>query len=157
MHDIIVIVKIFSKIIDNTSPYTAVHSQNVAHVSKCLALYTGFSELESEKMYLAGLLHDIGRLAVPNEILTKPGVLSGNEYKIDKQHPYYSYYILQQVEGFEEIAVWAGSHHETLDGNGYPFGLVAPEINLGSRIIAVADIYCALLEDRPYRSGMTND
>lgn len=155
MDDIIVIAKIFAKIIDDTSPYTAAHSQNVAKVAKCLALYTGFSEVESEKLYLAGLLHDIGKLAVPNEILMKPGTLTDNEYAIVKQHPYYSYYILQQVEGFEEISIWAGSHHETLDGNGYPFGLKAPEINLGSRILTVADIYCALLEDRPYRDGMT--
>ena len=157
MNDIIVIAKIFARIIDDTSPYTAAHSQNVAKVAKCIALYTGFSEIESEKIFLAGLLHDIGKLAVPNEILIKPGALTENEFDIVKQHSYYSYYILQQVEGFEEIAVWAGFHHETLDGNGYPFGLKAPEINLGSRIIATADIYCALLEDRPYRSGMTRN
>lgn len=156
-NDIIAIAKIFAKIIDSTSPYTAVHSQNVANVSRRIALSTGFSEIEAEKIYLAGLLHDIGKLAVPNEILTKSGTLNKDEFDIVKQHPYYSYTILQQVEGFEEIAVWAGSHHETLDGNGYPFGLKAPEINLGSRIIAAADIYCALLEDRPYRKGMTHD
>lgn len=156
MDDIIVISKIFAKIIDDTSPYTAAHSQNVAKVSKCIALSIGFSETEAEKIFLAGLLHDIGKLAVPNEILTKPGALNENEFDIVKQHPYYSYYILQQVEGFEEIAVWAGFHHETLDGNGYPFGLKADEINLGSRIIATADVYCALVEDRPYRSGMTH-
>lgn len=155
MDDIIVIAKIFAKIIDDTSPYTAAHSQNVAKVSERIALYKGFSEVESEKIYLAGLLHDIGKLAVPNEILLKPGKLSVSEFDIVKQHPYYSYYILQQVEGFEDIALWIGSHHETLDGNGYPFGLKAPEINLGSRILATADIYCALLEDRPYREGMT--
>lgn len=155
MNDIIVIAKIFAKIIDDTSPFTAAHSQNVAMVSKYIALYMGFSEVESEKLYLAGLLHDIGKLAVPSEILMKPGALSENEFDIVKQHPYYSYYILQQVEGFEEIAIWVGSHHETLDEKGYPFGLRAPEINLGSRILTTADIYCALLEDRPYRAGMT--
>lgn len=94
MDDIIVIAKIFAKIIDDTSPYTAAHSQNVAKVSECLALSTGFSEVESEKLYLAGLLHDIGKLAVPNEILMNPGKLNENEYDIVKQHPYYSYYIL---------------------------------------------------------------
>lgn len=157
MNDIIVIAKIFAKIIDDTSPYTAAHSQNVAKVAKNIALHTGFSEVESEKLYLAGLLHAIGKLAVPNEILMKPGPLTENEYDIVKQHPYYSYYILHQVEGFEEIATWVGSHHETTDGKGYPFGLNTPEINLGSRILVISDIYCALLEDRPYREGMTHD
>lgn len=156
MNDILVIAQIFAKIIDGTSPYTAAHSQNVAKVAESIALYKGFSEMEAEKLYLAGLLHDLGKLAVPNEILMKPGKMSDEEFTILKQHPYYSYYILHQVEGFEEIAVWAGSHHETIDGKGYPFGLAASEINLGSRILMTADIYCALLEDRPYRKGTTH-
>ena len=155
IEDLIVIAKIFAKIIDNTSPYTAVHSQNVANVSKHLALSRSYCEVESEKIYLAGLLHDIGKLAVPNQILIKQGKLSENEFSIIKQHPYYSYCILQQVEGFEQIATWVGFHHETLDGNGYPFGLKASEINLGSRILAASDIFCALLEDRPYRNGLS--
>lgn len=155
MDDIIVIAKIFAKIIDSTSPYTGAHSQNVAKVAESIALHIGFSEVESEKMYLAGLLHGIGKLAVPNEILMKPGRLSEEEFDIVKQHPYYSYYLLQQVEGFADIAFWAGSHHETIDGKGYPFGLHTPEINLGSRILLTADIYRALLEDRLYREGMT--
>lgn len=133
-----------------------VFNHNVAKVAERIALYTGFSEVESERIYIAGLLHDIGKLAVPNEILLKPGRLSEEEFDIVKQHPYYSYYILQQDEGFQDIAVWAGFHHETIDGKGYPFGLKPSEINLGSRILLTADIYSALLEDRPYREGLTH-
>ncbi len=100
-----IIVLIFTTVIDNTSPYTGAHFQNVANIAKCIALNTEFSEVESEKIYLVGLLHDIGRLAVPNEILMKPGKLGEEEYDIVKQHPYYNYYILKQIEDFEDIAV----------------------------------------------------
>ena len=91
---------------------------------------------------------------MPNEILNKPGKLTTEEREIVKQHPYYSQRILERVEGFGRIANWIGTHHETLDGDGYPFQLQEREIELCSRILAVADIFSALVEDRPYRTGM---
>lgn len=153
--DMIVIAEIFAKVIDATSHYTAAHSNNVAKVSRKLSQLIGFSEYEGNQFYLAGLLHDLGKLAIPNAILNKPGKLNQDEYEIIKQHPYYSYRIMEEVEGFQTIADWIGTHHEKLDGTGYPFKLKAAEISIGSRILAVSDIYCALLETRAYRTDMT--
>lgn len=157
LSDMIVIAEIFSKIIDATSHFTATHSKNVANVTRALAIIQGFCNKEADQFYLAGLLHDLGKLAIPNEILNKPGKLSKIECEIVKQHPYYSYTILNEVDGFKNIASWVGAHHETLDGNGYPFRLNASEICLGCRILATADIYCALVESRPYGNGVSNE
>jgi HD-GYP domain-containing protein (c-di-GMP phosphodiesterase class II) len=154
--DLIHIANMFSSVVDATSHYTAAHSQNVARVAQRMALIRGFSVDEAKQLYLTGLVHDIGKLAVPNEILNKPGPLTVSEREIVKQHPYYSQRILERVEGFERIARWIGTHHETLDGQGYPFQLAENEIELCSRILAVADIFSALVEDRPYRIGMTD-
>ncbi|MDD2533915.1 MAG: HD domain-containing protein [Eubacteriales bacterium] len=154
LEDLIHVANVFSSVVDSTSHFTAAHSQNVARVAQKLALIRGFSADEASQFYLTGLVHDIGKLAVPNDILNKPGPLSETEREIIKQHPYYSQRILEKVEGFEQIAHWIGTHHETLDGSGYPFQLKAHEIELGSRILAVADIFSALVEDRPYRESM---
>lgn len=153
--DMTIIAEMFSKIIDATSHYTASHSQNVAKVAKFLAEKRSFCENEVKEFYLAGLLHDLGKLAIPNEILNKPEKLTKEEFDIIKQHPYYSQRILEQVDGFEVIAKWVGAHHETLDGKGYPYKQRCESIKLGSRIISVADVFSALIEDRPYRKGMT--
>ncbi|EOR27531.1 putative domain HDIG-containing protein [Clostridium sartagoforme AAU1] len=111
--------------------------------------------LECKQFYLAGLLHDLGKLAIPSEILNKPYSLTKEEFDLIRQHPYYSHSILEHVEGFEKIAVWAGTHHETLDEKGYPYKLKGSDIDLGSHIIAVADVFSSLIEDRPYRKGMS--
>jgi len=153
--DLINIAKIFSKVVDATSPYTIAHSKNVAILSTFLAKRHGFNEEELKMFYLAGLLHDFGKLAIPDNILNKPGKLTEHEYDIIKQHPYYSYRILEQIEGFELITRWVCQHHETLDGQGYPYKQRFEEISLGARIIAVADVFCALTEDRPYRNKLS--
>ncbi len=152
--DLIQIAEIFSNIVDETSPFTVNHSKNVAIVSSALAKIHGYNQEEIKMFYLAGLLHDLGKLAVPNAILTKPGKLSEKEFDLIKQHPYYSFRILEQIEGFNHIATWVSQHHESLDAQGYPFKLTMDKISLGARIITVADVFCALTEDRPYRSGL---
>lgn len=101
---------------------------------------------------MAGNLHDIGKLAVPTEILDKPGKLTPQEMFIIRQHPYYTHRILSTVPGLETVNTWASLHHKRLDGRGYPFR--PRELPLGSRIIAVADIFTAITENRPYRRGM---
>lgn len=154
IEDLIHIANIFARIVDATSHYTHSHSQNVARVASELARIRGFSENEARIFYLTGLMHDIGKLAVPNEYLNKQGRLSRDEYEIIKQHPYYGQQILERVEGFGRIARWVGTHHETLDGKGYPYRLEAKEIELGTRVLAVSDILCALTEERPYRTAM---
>ena len=154
LEDLKELAELFSGVIDETSQYTAAHSRNVAEVARAMAVQRGFSLLEGEEFYLAGLLHDIGKLSVPNEILNRKRKLTEEEFAIIRQHPYYGHRILGSIPGFENIARWAGTHHECLDGMGYPFGLEGQEIELGARILAVADIFSALQENRPYRGQM---
>lgn len=152
--DIINIAEIFATIIDSTSRFTARHSRSVSIVSAFMAQSKGYSLEEIKMMRIAGLLHDLGKLAVPNEILEKPDKLTEQEMAIVKQHPYYTYRILEQIDGFGIIAEWAAFHHETLDGAGYPFRTNENQLKLGSRIIAVADVFVALTEERPYRKQL---
>ncbi|MDR7868789.1 MAG: HD domain-containing protein [Sporomusaceae bacterium] len=147
--------EIFATIVDRTSRFTATHSRTVASVASYLARATGYSDAETKIMRVAGLLHDLGKLAVPNHILEKPGKLTPREFMIIKQHVYYTHRILTQIDGFELIAEWAAFHHETLDGTGYPFRIPPANLRLGSRIVAVADAYAALREHRPYRPGLS--
>jgi HD-GYP domain-containing protein (c-di-GMP phosphodiesterase class II) len=110
-------------------------------------------------MRIAGNLHDLGKIRTPKAILEKPGKLDDAEFNIIKEHAYFSYRILSyrilsKIEGFAEIADWAALHHEKLNGSGYPFKLEEDRIGLGSRIMAVADVFSAITEDRPYRRPM---
>ena len=155
--DLINIAEIFSKVVDATSPFTLRHSKDVAVISTFLAKKHGYNDEELKMFHLAGLLHDLGKLAVPNEIINKPDKLTEEEYDLIKQHPYYSHRILQQIEGFAQISNWVGQHHEFLNGQGYPYRLCADKISLGARILTVADVFCALTEDRPYRNMLTSD
>ncbi|MBQ9007985.1 MAG: HD domain-containing protein [Clostridia bacterium] len=149
--------KFISRIIDFRSSFTAMHSAGVAASARELARLAGMSDEECRMMEIAGYLHDIGKLRVPNEILEKPGKLTKEEFNIIKEHPYYTRLILMDVDGFEKIADWAGFHHEKLNGNGYPFHFEAKDLDLGSRIMAVADIFSAITEIRPYRAGMNRE
>ena len=110
-----------------------------------------------QKMYLAGALHDIGKVAIGNEILEKPEKLTDEEFKTMKHHAVYTYYILSGIDDFEEIRDWAALHHEKLNGKGYPFGKTADELNEQERIMACIDIYQALTEDRPYKKGLSHE
>ncbi|MEG6584344.1 HD-GYP domain-containing protein [Dendrosporobacter sp. 1207_IL3150] len=152
--DVINIAEIFATIIDRTSSFTASHSRSVSIMAAYLAEAKGYSSEEIKAMRIAGLLHDLGKLAVPNEILEKPGKLNEWEFAMVKQHTYYTYRILEQIDGFDIIAEWAAYHHETLDGSGYPFRINEKSLRLGSRIVAVADVFVALTENRPYRATL---
>ena len=146
-----------SKIIDYRSPFTAMHSAGVAATAAALAQLSGMSEDECKMMRIAGYLHDIGKLKIPNELLEKPGKLTNAEFNIIKEHAYYSWLLLKDVSGFGQIVDWAAAHHEKLNGNGYPFHRTSDEISLGARIMTVADIFSALTEDRPYRKSMEKE
>jgi HD-GYP domain-containing protein (c-di-GMP phosphodiesterase class II) len=107
---------------------------------------------------VGGLLHDIGKLAVPSAILQKPGRLSDDEFAEIKRHPESGVSLLRDLGGFSaEVYALVGQHHERLDGGGYPSGLVGPEIAIGPRILAVCDVYDALVSDRVYRDAWTAD
>jgi len=146
-----------SAMIDFRSPFTAMHSSGVAATAVELAKLVGMSEEECLMMKIAGNMHDIGKLKIPREILEKNGKLDDEEFNIIKEHPYYTYMLLKRVDGLGQIAEWAAFHHEKLDGSGYPFHLPGGSLHFGARIVGVADIFSALTEDRPYRSGMNKE
>lgn len=134
--------------------YTRGHSEHVARYSKLIARKLGLDIYQQEMMYNAGLLHDIGKIGIPDAILLKPGKLTPFEFEIMKYHPIISYEIVKNVPKFKGIAKCIRHHHEKLDGSGYPDGLSGNEIELGARILAIADIYDALTTDRPYRKAL---
>jgi HD-GYP domain-containing protein (c-di-GMP phosphodiesterase class II) len=152
--DMLHVAELYATLIDRMSPFTGTHSRSVAEVAVFLAGQRGFCNHELYLMKIAGLLHDLGKLSVPNEILEKPGPLDPAERLIMRQHTYYTCRILEQTDELKNIAGWAAWHHETLDGRGYPFKIHGDAIPLAARIMAVADIFVALAEKRPYREQM---
>jgi len=147
--------RVFSHIIDFRSSFTATHSAGVAASAEALDRLTGFSERESQMMRIAGYLHDLGELGVPAEILEKSSKLTEEEFNVIRSHTFYTFLALESIRDFNLINAWASFHHERLDGNGYPFHHNRENLSLGSRIMAVADVFTAITEDRPYRKGMT--
>lgn len=147
--------EIFAHIVDAKSPFTATHSLGVAAVARSLAERMGVSAANCDKLEIAGLLHDLGKLRVPDEILDKPGPLDSNERMVINTHSFETFQILRYLKGFEEIAPWAAYHHEEPDGSGYPFRLKSTEMPLEARILRVADIFQAMVQDRPYRAGLS--
>ncbi|MGE4293341.1 MAG: HD-GYP domain-containing protein [Desulfovibrio sp.] len=146
--------RLFSQIIDFRSRFTSTHSSGVAATAVVLADKIGFGEREQLFMRIAGNLHDLGKLAVPAEVLDKPGPLNDREWQVMRDHALHTHRVLEDLQGLESVAKWAGEHHERLDGGGYPFGLGKWDLSMGSRIMSVADVFTAVAEDRPYRAGM---
>lgn len=144
----------FGNVVDAKSPFTYHHSIGVTEVAVCLAEELGLAPERISLVRRAAFLHDIGKLAVPNRILDKRDRLTPGEWTHITRHPALSGSILHRVSAFRELAALAGEHHERLDGSGYPFGLRGDQISLESRIIAMADCYAAMAEDRPYRPGL---
>ncbi len=126
----------------------------VTEAASQIACHLGLDTDGQRLVHRAALLHDIGKLSVPNSILDKPGKLDAQEWRVVQGHPQLTRQILSHIGPFGALARIAGAHHEKLDGSGYPDRLSATQLPLEARIIAVADIYGALTEDRPYRPGM---
>lgn len=145
------IVSVFKDMTDFRSRFTATHSTGVAACAQGIGKVMAFTGKELQQIDMAGLMHDIGKLVVPNSILCKPTSLTAGEYAVMKQHPYYTYRVLSRIRGFEKIAEWAGLHHERNDGSGYCMRLYRAELDLGAKIVAVADVAAAISESRPYR------
>ncbi len=154
LDDVLSFSKMFGYLIDFKSRFTATHSSGVSAVAVEIAKLMNFADDEIKMIEVAGNLHDIGKLAVPTEILEKPTSLDFYEFSSIRSHTFHTYNILKPLKGFEIINEWASYHHEGLTGSGYPFHIKGENINLGSRIITVADIFTALTEERPYRKGM---
>lgn len=147
----------FAEVIDAKSPFTGRHSYNVALISEAMGRRLGLDGEQCRTLRWAGLVHDIGKLGVPNTILDKPGRLTEAEMAIVRRHPAYALDIVGRVPVLHDVAELAACHHERLDGRGYFRGLRAEQISLSARTIAVADIWEALTVDRPYRKAMSGE
>jgi GAF domain-containing protein len=150
-------VQVLATTMDRRNPETAGHSQRVALSAAILAQRMGLSAQEIEKIRYAGLLHDVGKVGIRDEILMKPGRFTDEEYLQIKRHALFTRQILDEVhflDGYEDIPRIAGQHHERLDGSGYPFGDRGEAITLGGRLLAVADIFDALRGRRVYKPPM---
>ena len=146
---------IFANAVDAKSEYTAMHSKGVAALAKYLAKLMKLETEQQDRVYIAGLLHDLGKLDIPDEILEKTGKLSQEDRQQMDRHSFVSYTVLKNIGGMEDIALWAAQHHEKLDGTGYPAR--ESHLPIQSRILAVADIFQALAQKRPYRNGLALD
>jgi putative nucleotidyltransferase with HDIG domain len=146
-----------AKIVDQRDPYTAGHSQRVADYAVAIARQLGLKSELVERVRWSALLHDLGKIAIPDAVLLKPGPFELREREIINHHPAIAGEILGQVEAMSEIVPCVLHHHESWDGTGYPAGLAGEAIPLLSRVIAVADTYDAMTTDRPYRQALSID
>ena len=147
----------FADVIDVKSPYTHAHSKGVTSVAVAIATHLGVDQKELISIRRAALLHDIGKLSVPNKILDKNGKLTAQEWETVRLHPYYTQRILERISGFKHLAFIASTHHEKLDGSGYYRNLRATQLSMSCRAITVADIYDALSAKRPYRDALPTE
>ncbi len=134
--------------------YTKGHSQRVAFYSKKIAQALGLNEDKQSLLYIAGIVHDIGKIGIPDAVLLKPGKLTEEEYKIMQYHSEFSYQIIKGINRFKKVADCVRHHHERCDGSGYPNGLDISAIPIGSKILAIADVFDAITTDRPYRKAL---
>lgn len=146
-----------AKTVDAKDRYTRGHSQRVATYARFLAYRLGWNKEEQQRIYYMGLLHDIGKIGIPEAILRKTSRLTDEEYDIIKQHTIIGYNILNYVAEFPELKIGARWHHERYDGTGYPDGLKSDTIPVYARIIAVADTYDAMTSKRSYRDILPQD
>ena len=144
----------FADIIDAKSPFTYQHSNGVADAAMDIAIHFGMNEFEKKQLRRAALMHDIGKLSVPNSILEKPGKLTDEEWQVVRDHPYYTFQILKRVPAFKSFSSDAAAHHERLDGSGYWRRLAGDSISTVARILSVADVFDALRAKRPYRDAL---
>jgi HD-GYP domain-containing protein (c-di-GMP phosphodiesterase class II) len=147
----------FAAVVDAKSPYTGTHSARVTHIAVGIAQELGLPPLELDELRRAGLMHDLGKLSIPNSILDKPGPLTAEEWELVRLHPFFTQCVLERIRGFGSLALVAGSHHERLDGRGYHRQLRGEAIPRGGRVLAVADMFEALTADRPYRPAMPEE
>jgi putative nucleotidyltransferase with HDIG domain len=144
----------FANVVDAKSPFTFKHSIGVADVAVELACELNLPPDRIQLVRRAALLHDIGKLSVPNPILEKSSRLTADEWAVVVEHPNMTRSILGRISAFRELATFAAEHHEKMDGSGYPLGLKGEEMSLESRLLAMADMFAAMAENRPYRAGI---
>ncbi len=148
-------IRAFVHAIDAKSPYTARHSERVAAFAGHLGREIGLSDDEVNRLHWAGLLHDIGKIAIPDGVLSKPGRLTAEEWELIRRHPLESVRIVQGVKRFRPLLPAIRHHHERIDGRGYPDGVSGDRVSRDARILAIADAFEAMTSDRPYRPSMS--
>ena len=151
------VVSALAAAIDAKDNYTNGHSSRVAEYARMIAARSGYSKPEQDEIYLMGLLHDVGKIGVPDEVINKPTSLTPEEFALIKKHPVIGGSILESIKERPKLATGARWHHERYDGGGYPDGLAGEEIPEEARIIAVADAYDAMTSRRSYRDVMSRD
>lgn len=149
--------ELISRIVDAKSPFTHYHSLRVADLAYAITGYLGYSQVERRLIRIAALLHDVGKLRTPDDILEKPGKLTNAEIAQLRSHPMDSKRVLRSIFPDKPIAKWASQHHEKLNGSGYPYGLAADQIDAPTRVLSIADIFQALSQKRPYRGRLSVD
>ncbi len=147
----------FNQLLDLKDLNTGVHSTRLAEWGMRVGQELGLEEAELQNLEVAALLHDIGKVGIPDSILKKPGRLDPDEYALMKKHPEYGWAVLRMLPGFERAALDILHHHENLDGKGYPAGLKGSEIPIVSRIVTVIDAFDAMVSSRPYRVGLPHE
>jgi putative nucleotidyltransferase with HDIG domain len=146
-----------ARTIEAKDPYTGGHTERVAEVALLLAKQLGFDETEQRAIGVGAVIHDIGKVGIPDDVLLKPGRLSLEELEIIRKHPEISTYILAELELPSMVKEMVRHHHERIDGRGYPDGLAGEDIPLAARVLAVADALDAMTTDRPYRRAQRLD
>ncbi len=147
----------FTQLLDLKDLNTGVHSTRLAEWGMRVGQELGLEESELQNLEVAALLHDIGKMGIPDAILRKPGRLDADEYAVMKKHPEYGWAVLRMLPGFERAALDILHHHENFDGKGYPAGLKELEIPVVSRIVSVIDAFDAMVSSRPYRVGLPHE
>lgn len=142
-----------ARTVDAKSAWTAGHSERVTDLSVKIARIMSLKEKQIETLRRGAYLHDIGKIGIPLSIIDKPGRLTDEEFEIIKEHPVIGARILEPIEAYADVLLMISQHHEKFDGTGYPNGIAGDQISLGARIMAVADVYDAVVSDRPYRHG----
>jgi HD-GYP domain-containing protein (c-di-GMP phosphodiesterase class II) len=144
----------FNQLLDLKDMNTGVHSTRLAEWGMRVGQELGLDEVALQDLEVAALLHDIGKIGIPDSILRKPAKLDADEYGLMKKHPEYGWAVLKMIPSFERAALYILHHHESVDGKGYPAGLKGSEIPLASRIVSVTDAFDAMVSSRPYRQGL---
>jgi HD-GYP domain-containing protein (c-di-GMP phosphodiesterase class II) len=144
----------FNQLLDLKDLNTGVHSTRLAEWGMRVGQELGLEEPVLQNLEIAALLHDIGKVGIPDAILRKPGKLEADEYALMKKHPEYGWAVLRMLPGFERAALDILHHHESFDGKGYPAGLKETEVPIVSRIVSVIDAFDAMVSSRPYRKGL---
>ena len=145
------------KVFQLKDPYTAAHQKKVALLSSAIAKEMNLSEGQIESIYIAAMIHDIGKISVPTEILSKPDAINEAEYTLIKSHPEIAFETLKDIESPWQTTEIIMQHHERLDGSGYPLGLAGEDIILEAKILGVADVIEAMSSHRPYRPSLGID